>query len=474
MPTVFISYRREDSAGYAGRLHEELEERLGPGEVFRDVDTLRAGQDFDDTIHQRLAQCAACIVMIGPQWLKAQTATGQRRLDQPGDYVVMEIAAALARPDVRVVPVLVGGVPMPTADDLPAAIRPLARRHAFSARDETWDADMDRLLEALGIAVSEGHPVSSISLSGNRRKFALLSSVGIAGLLMILALVWFVRTGTRTSPTSADAATIAREDGAVSGEPPSSSNAVAIDVPSRGAEILQGDVIYTPIAGSIQPRGTTTRVWLRFRVANEGRYGANLWDSSFRLVVGGSVVAANGGLNEILDGQSVRQAVVRFDVPSAPHKATLRISSGDRSGEVPLDLSGNGRPAQHEQQDASDALSRATLTTVLDSPQMLVRGGEASASVLRITSRRFANAQRLRLDIQWNSEGRYPVGTFDLVLRLIANGETLAPVSAPSQAIAGGATYRDTVVFDVGPDVRQVVLKASLRGAEREVPLTLH
>ena len=149
MSTVFISYRREDSAGYAGRLHEELEERLGAGTVFRDVDTLRAGQDFEEAIRSRLHQCGACVVMIGPGWVKSQTASGQRRLDQPGDYVVMEIAAALTRPDVLVVPVLVGGANMPSPDDLPESIRPLARRHAFSVRDETWEADMDRLAATL-------------------------------------------------------------------------------------------------------------------------------------------------------------------------------------------------------------------------------------------------------------------------------------------------------------------------------------
>jgi len=76
MPAIFISYRREDSAGYAGRMHEELEGRLGPDQVFRDADTLRAGQDFEDAIRQRLRHCQTCLVLIGPNWARSQTACG--------------------------------------------------------------------------------------------------------------------------------------------------------------------------------------------------------------------------------------------------------------------------------------------------------------------------------------------------------------------------------------------------------------
>ena len=146
---IFISYRRGDSAGYAGRLHESLERRLGDGHVFRDVDELEPGQDFVDAITARLRECAACLVMIGQEWLHVTDHTDRRRLEQPDDYVRLEIEAALARPDILVVPVLVEGTAMPSANDLPDTIRALSRRHALSLRDETWDADVDRLVTTL-------------------------------------------------------------------------------------------------------------------------------------------------------------------------------------------------------------------------------------------------------------------------------------------------------------------------------------
>ncbi|HVQ41247.1 MAG TPA: toll/interleukin-1 receptor domain-containing protein, partial [Vicinamibacterales bacterium] len=105
MAGTFISYRRDDAAGYAGRLHESLERRLG-GQLFRDVDTLQPGQDFVKAIEARLAVCKVMLVIIGREWLDARNAAGARRLDDPFDFVRLETAAGLSRADVLVVPVL--------------------------------------------------------------------------------------------------------------------------------------------------------------------------------------------------------------------------------------------------------------------------------------------------------------------------------------------------------------------------------
>lgn len=149
MSQIFISYRREDSAGYAGRLRESLERRLGKGAVFRDVDALEPGQDFVDTIGIRLRDADACLVLIGREWLDAEDASGRRRLEQQNDYVRLEIATALAQPHMRVVPVLVEGIRMPATEELPETIQGLARRQAVSLRDESWDEDVKRFVTAL-------------------------------------------------------------------------------------------------------------------------------------------------------------------------------------------------------------------------------------------------------------------------------------------------------------------------------------
>jgi hypothetical protein len=149
MSQIFISYRREDSAGYAGRLRESLERRLGKGAVFRDVDALEPGQDFVDTIAIRLRDANACLVLIGREWLDAEDASGRRRLEQQNDYVRLEIATALEQPQMRVVPVLVEGTRMPATEQLPETIQGLARRQAVSLRDESWDEDVKRFVIAL-------------------------------------------------------------------------------------------------------------------------------------------------------------------------------------------------------------------------------------------------------------------------------------------------------------------------------------
>jgi hypothetical protein len=149
MSQIFISYRREDSAGYAGRLRESLERRLGKGAVFRDVDALEPGQDFVDIIAIRLRNANACLVLIGREWLDAEDASGRRRLEQQNDYVRLEIATALTQSHMRVVPVLVEGTRMPATEELPETIQGLARRQAVSLRDESWDEDVKRFVTAL-------------------------------------------------------------------------------------------------------------------------------------------------------------------------------------------------------------------------------------------------------------------------------------------------------------------------------------
>jgi hypothetical protein len=233
-------------------------------------------------------------------------------------------------------------------------------------------------------------------------------------------------------------------------------------------------LIYSPVAGSVQSRGASTRVWVRLRVSNEGFVDANVWDSSFRLVVGGSVIAASGGLNEVLEHRSIRQYVVRFDVPARPAKALLRIVSQDRSADVPLDLTGNGQPAHHDDPDEGDSLSRATLAMIASTPQPLVDKDGIATSVTRISSRHFANVQRVRMEVEWKNDARYPVATGDLVLRLASGGDMLAPISSPSEGVDRGSVYRGDVVFDVPPTVRQATLKATFRGAMQDVPLMLN
>jgi hypothetical protein len=146
---LFLSYRRDDSAGFAGRLADALEAAFGAGSVFRDVDDIRPGEDFTRAINVQLKSVDAVLVMIGPHWL-AGGADGRRRLDTADDFVRMEIEAALAS-DKPVIPLLVGAARMPDATDLPPALAGLARRQAVVLSDSNWRGDVERLVASLRV-----------------------------------------------------------------------------------------------------------------------------------------------------------------------------------------------------------------------------------------------------------------------------------------------------------------------------------
>lgn len=148
MPRVFISYRRDDSLPYAGRLYDGLTARFGEDQIFMDIDTIEPGADFVEVIESTIARCDAMVAVIGKRWISVTDANGRRRLDNPNDYVRLEVAAGLRR-GVRLIPVLVEGATMPNPDELPRALQRLARRNALELNDRRWRNDLARLSLAL-------------------------------------------------------------------------------------------------------------------------------------------------------------------------------------------------------------------------------------------------------------------------------------------------------------------------------------
>jgi hypothetical protein len=145
MPRVFISYRREDCAAVAGRLYDRLNQRFGATNVFRDIDAIDAGAQFAGVIAERIRTCDALIALIGKNWLDARDVEGRRRLDQPRDFVAVEISEALAQGKL-VIPALIEGAPMPTREALPPHMASLADRQAIPIGDSRFDYDVGRLI----------------------------------------------------------------------------------------------------------------------------------------------------------------------------------------------------------------------------------------------------------------------------------------------------------------------------------------
>ena len=143
----FLSYRRDQSSFIARSLRKALAARFGEGSVFMDETTIDPGQEWPQEIQEAVFGCRAMLVIIGPYWLKAQDASGARRLDDPKDWVRQEVEGGLARP--ALIPVLVDGATMPEIADLPQSLRPLRDRNAFVLAGVNFDQEVDALANAI-------------------------------------------------------------------------------------------------------------------------------------------------------------------------------------------------------------------------------------------------------------------------------------------------------------------------------------
>jgi hypothetical protein len=198
MSSIFLSYRRQDAPGHAGRIYDRLVERFGKDNVYMDLDSTAPGADFGEVIDSVLARCAALIAVIGPNWITAmrRSQRGDPATD-PEDWVRREIATALKR-DIRVVPVLVQGVQMPDRDELPEDMKGLARRHAVELTDTAWTAQLNLVIDSLAGTLPATDPTgkpwpprtaTARPDPGERRRARRLSATVAALLVCALAVV---------------------------------------------------------------------------------------------------------------------------------------------------------------------------------------------------------------------------------------------------------------------------------------------
>jgi hypothetical protein len=172
---VFLSYRRDDSAGRAGRLHDALEARLGRGSVFQDVSTIDPGEDFVQAVTSAIARCDVVLVLIGPHWHDMfETAEGEQ------DYVALEIQTALDLGK-RTIPVTVGDATLPEPHAVPEVVRPLLFRQGFELRDTNWNTDVEAFIDALRDETASDGP--------NKRRMA-IAATGLVAAFVVLLLLW--------------------------------------------------------------------------------------------------------------------------------------------------------------------------------------------------------------------------------------------------------------------------------------------
>jgi hypothetical protein len=236
---IFISYRREDAAGEAGRLADHLTSRFGHGRVFMDIDAIEPGTDFVASLDRALTATGVVLVVIGRHWLTAVDSGGRKRLEDPADFVRREVLSAL-QGDGRVVPVLVQGATMPSAAELPAEMAPLAARQAMAIQHEEFSADAQRLADAIAPLVGKARGVTS--------QTAVLAAVGLLVLLAAGATAWRVQSVARDEQARAEVAELIRvadgqrDRGQLSDALSTLDRALSADVDTTAARTLQEDV----------------------------------------------------------------------------------------------------------------------------------------------------------------------------------------------------------------------------------------
>jgi hypothetical protein len=223
---IFISYRRDDTEGEAGRLFDDLVRTFGDDSVFMDVAGINPGIDFRKAIDDNVATCGVLLAMIGPEWATIANSSGQRRLDEENDFVRLEIASALVR-NIAVIPVLVHDSKMPHPDQLPDNLKDLAYRNSVEITHARWNSDVQLLTKALSQYVTSSsstntepvHATVSVQLPppnapagqpapAKASKTPLIVGVSVAAVILIAAVAFFAfrssgnsMAGTWTNPS---------------------------------------------------------------------------------------------------------------------------------------------------------------------------------------------------------------------------------------------------------------------------------
>lgn len=335
---LFLSYRRDDTAGRAGRLFDGLTQRLGAGSVFQDVASISPGVDFESAVRNSLADTDASIVVIGSEWATLTGSDGIRRLDLQDDYVRQEVAAALAsgRP---VVPVLVGDSRMPEAHELPAELRPLLKRQAIAVRDVAWNDDVDSLVRRLRAEVAPGT---------HRRRLAVVVVAGAATVLAAALAIWL---WPRDDGTGADVATL--PPCAVADD--SSWSPVGLTGEPIGTVTLADGtnrrIGYRVTALRARQRQSSWRILVDVEVSNQSTPVETTSDDDWYIdatdfhdiVVDGVAGDRSACFNLMSGAQSLapgRRAVIRvgFDTPTDPRQSELILETAG----TPVPLASNG------------------------------------------------------------------------------------------------------------------------------------
>lgn len=293
---IFVSYRRGETGAITGRIADRLSQHFGEANVFMDIEAIQPGADFVKRIEEAVGACRALVVVIGPDWGTEQDASGRRRLDDPNDFVALEVAAGLER-DVLLIPVLVGGAVMPSADQLPARLAGLSRRNALQISDLRFRDDIGHLIDTIDAVVPASAAGATPPPTRSRRRRVVLALVVLGVLAVGAAAVAIAGGGSSTGgkpPRISAGTNLGANPGSTNATAPGSTNggsagppAATAGPPAATAQIAPGSYSGGLVGYSSSP--------LAFYVSPDGK---QVQDVSFGLSFG---CTPGGTLDDTLD-----------------------------------------------------------------------------------------------------------------------------------------------------------------------------
>jgi hypothetical protein len=500
MARLFVSYRREDSAGHAGRLTDYLNQRFGQAEVFRDVEHIEPGLDFVQAIDRAVSSCDILLAVIGKQWLNATDAHGRRRLDNPDDFVRLEIATALRR-NIRVIPVLVQGASMPAPEHLPEDLMALSRRNAWELHDTSWSSDIERLIAVVERVLGDSSTGATIPLATDRQPSehpeTLAPAPGLSGrrtiftrncLFLLLPLVllvcvasgWIAWNFARLRDTTLEPSAQVAGEIEPPATPPNAEQSQTSSDSTANPTLLNvdretrvGDVTYTILAAHLdQPNREQRELRFLIRMTARSTTSHNFWGDVTRLVVDGTSQAPDEAPNEVVYGFSAKEGTFVFRFPSTAEQIELVVGQiGRETATIPIDL------------EARQALAAPTTRLVLNNvvfPVDLPAGdtvhvGDAAFTVLAAQLERPNREQiQFRFEIRMAAQSERAHNFWSDVARLIVDDVPRAPDDAPNVVVDGHSAAEGVFVFRVSPDLQKVELQVGQIGQETTtIPIDL-
>jgi hypothetical protein len=459
---VFVSYRRDDAGGHAGRLVDDLTERAPWATVFQDVDSIGPGVDFVAMLHQAVASADAVLVVIGPDWTTIAKPGRGPRLMEPDDIVRLEVASALSQ-DKWVVPVLVGSAAMPKQAELPPDLAPLVHRNAIGLRQEAWDADVHRLTDALRARLpgpGPGQPVQGVvgAPAAGRRRWV-PAAVGVAAIVLLAVAVVVLRPWADSGEADEGVDTgsnTASGDGQPSGAG-GGSNLQPADPPRTVIHSLSGDRLDVEVTSASLGGGPEPVVDVTTHLRNQSGYDFAVGGATITLEVDGQRTAPVGFGGAYLPSRTDADVPLTYQLSAAPDSLVLKIDYAGEIGSIPL-LGGTrntGEPP--DLRDDTDGGSVGTADYL---------AGPATVEEL-------ADRYLVSVPVEVTNQGPYDMNFWSRTFRLLVDGSSQAPATNLNELVKPDEKGQATLVWDTPFDVRELVLRIDDGVHEAvEIPLT--